>query len=113
VAYIADGVNPTTPTSSGRRPARLRRQRGLQRDWHQRADRWRRGIHRLKLDRRAGREVYNLNSFGSGLSASCRIRILGVAPGASLVGLNVFGSAAVAYDSVFLEASTTRSPTTT
>jgi hypothetical protein len=51
-----------------------------------------------------GREIYNLASFGTGLSTACRIRILGVAPGASLVGLNVFGSAAAAYDSVFLEA---------
>ncbi|MGD0701908.1 MAG: hypothetical protein ABSA02_18735 [Trebonia sp.] len=51
-----------------------------------------------------GREVYNLADFGTGLSSACRIRILGVAPGASLVGLNVFGSAAYAYDSVFLEA---------
>jgi subtilisin family serine protease len=51
-----------------------------------------------------GREVYNVAGYGAGLSTPCRIRILGVAPGASLVGLNVFGSAAFAYDSVFLEA---------
>jgi hypothetical protein len=51
-----------------------------------------------------GREVYNVASYGAGLSAPCRIRILGVAPGASLVGLNVFGSANVAFNSVFLEA---------
>ena len=51
-----------------------------------------------------GREVYNVAGYGAGLSTACRIRILGVAPGASLVGLNVFGSAAFAYDSVFLEA---------
>ena len=42
--------------------------------------------------------------YGAGLSTPCRIRILGVAPGASLVGLNVFGSSNFAYDSVFLEA---------
>ena len=42
--------------------------------------------------------------YGVGLSTACKIRILGVAPGASLVGLNVFGSADVAYNSVFLEA---------
>jgi hypothetical protein len=51
-----------------------------------------------------GREVYNVASYGAGLSVPCRIRILGVAPGASLVGLNVFGSADVAFNSVFLEA---------
>jgi hypothetical protein len=51
-----------------------------------------------------GREVYNVQNYGFGLSVPCRIRILGVAPGASLVGLNVFGSADVAFNSVFLEA---------
>jgi len=51
-----------------------------------------------------GRHVYNVASYGAGLSAPCDIRILGVAPGASLVGLNVFGSATVAFNSVFLEA---------
>ena len=51
-----------------------------------------------------GRHVYNLNSYGTGLKTSCRIRIRGVAPGASLVGLNVFGSAEEAFNSVFLEA---------
>jgi len=51
-----------------------------------------------------GREVYNVASYGVGLSTPCKIRILGVAPGASLVGLNVFGQAEDAYNSVFLEA---------
>ncbi len=51
-----------------------------------------------------GREVYNVAGYGEALSTPCRIRILGVAPGASLVGLNVFGSAEFAYNSVFLEA---------
>jgi subtilisin family serine protease len=51
-----------------------------------------------------GRHVYNVASYGAGLSVPCKIRILGVAPGASLVGLNVFGSADVAFNSVFLEA---------
>ena len=51
-----------------------------------------------------GRHVYNIASYGLGLSTPCDIRILGVAPGASLVGLNVFGSAEFAFNSVFLEA---------
>jgi hypothetical protein len=50
-----------------------------------------------------GRHVYNVASYG-GLNTRCNIRILGVAPGASLVGLNVFGSSNFAYNSVFLEA---------
>jgi Peptidase inhibitor I9 len=50
-----------------------------------------------------GREVYNIGPY-AGVTKSCLIRILGVAPGASLVGLNVFGSLNEAFDSVFLEA---------
>jgi subtilisin family serine protease len=51
-----------------------------------------------------GRHVYNVASYGVGLNTKCNIRILGVAPGASLVGLNVFGSSNFSYDSVSLEA---------
>jgi hypothetical protein len=51
-----------------------------------------------------GRHVYNVAGYGVGLDQACKIRILGVAPGASLVGLNVFGSANVAFNSVFLRA---------
>jgi subtilisin family serine protease len=51
-----------------------------------------------------GRHVYNVASYGIGLNTKCNVRILGVAPGASLVGLNVFGSSNFAYNSVFLEA---------
>ncbi|HYB28284.1 MAG TPA: S8 family serine peptidase, partial [Solirubrobacteraceae bacterium] len=51
-----------------------------------------------------GREVYNLADFGGPVANPCNIRILGVAPGASLVGLNVFGSSDFAFNSVFLEA---------
>ena len=52
-----------------------------------------------------GRHVYNIQNFGNvPLNRPCLIRVLGVAPGASLVGLNVFGSSNVAFNSVFLEA---------
>jgi hypothetical protein len=51
-----------------------------------------------------GLQTYNIASYGAGLPAPCLIRILGVAPGASLVGLNVFGSSDEAFNSVFLEA---------
>jgi hypothetical protein len=51
-----------------------------------------------------GEQVYNLQDFDPSLTTPCNIRILGVAPGASLVGLNVFGSSDFAYDSVFLAA---------
>jgi hypothetical protein len=51
-----------------------------------------------------GRHVYNVARYGVGLNTKCNVRILGVAPGASLVGLNVFGSSNFAYNSVFLEA---------
>ncbi|HEY2551945.1 MAG TPA: protease inhibitor I9 family protein [Streptosporangiaceae bacterium] len=50
-----------------------------------------------------GREVYNIQQFG-GFNRKCLIRVKGVAPGASLVGLNVFGSSNFAFNSVFLEA---------
>jgi hypothetical protein len=51
-----------------------------------------------------GREVYNLDNYGTGLTTPCLIRVRGVAPGASLVGLDVFGDLNEAYNSVFLEA---------
>jgi hypothetical protein len=51
-----------------------------------------------------GREVYNVAGYGNGLNTACNIRIRGVAPGASLVGLNVFGSSNFSFDSVSLEA---------
>ncbi len=51
-----------------------------------------------------GLHTYDVSTYGAGLSRPCLIRILGVAPGASLVGLNVFGSSNEAFNSVFLEA---------
>lgn len=51
-----------------------------------------------------GLHTYDLDKYGTGLKTPCRIRVRGVAPGASLVGLNVFGSADEVFNSVFLEA---------
>jgi hypothetical protein len=51
-----------------------------------------------------GRHVYNVAGYGEGLDEPCDIRIRGVAPGASLVGLDVVADTGVAFNSVFLEA---------
>ena len=54
-----------------------------------------------------GRQVYDLSKFvmpGHALPAGCTITVRGVAPGASLVGLNVFGSADLVFDSTVVEA---------
>jgi len=50
-----------------------------------------------------GRHVYNIQKL-AGLSRPCLMRILGVAPGASLVGLNVVGGSFTVFLSVFIEA---------
>jgi hypothetical protein len=51
-----------------------------------------------------GREVYNVDSYGTGLTVPCDIRILGTAPGVSMVGLNVFSPSGGAYTSSIVEA---------
>jgi hypothetical protein len=52
-----------------------------------------------------GREVYNVEGYApEGVSTPCRIRIEGVAPGASLVGLDVIATDGVDYNSTFMEA---------
>jgi subtilisin family serine protease len=51
-----------------------------------------------------GRKVYNVGSYGTALTATCDIRILGVAPGVSMVGLNVFTGTGAAYMSSIVEA---------
>jgi hypothetical protein len=51
-----------------------------------------------------GREVYNVDNYGTGLTVPCDIRILGAAPGVSMVGLNVFSPSGDAYTSSIVEA---------
>ncbi|GAA1963188.1 S8 family serine peptidase [Catenulispora subtropica] len=54
-----------------------------------------------------GRQVYDLSKFvmpGHALPAGCNITVRGVAPGASLVGLNVFGAADLVFDSTVVQA---------
>ncbi|WP_344667181.1 S8 family serine peptidase [Catenulispora yoronensis] len=54
-----------------------------------------------------GRQTYDLSSFvmpHHALPAGCTIKIRGVAPGASLVGLNVFGAADLVFDSTVVQA---------
>jgi hypothetical protein len=54
-----------------------------------------------------GRQVYDLSQFVNSahpLPAGCNITVRGMAPGASLVGLNVFGSSNFAINSVIIQA---------
>lgn len=54
-----------------------------------------------------GRQVYDLSNFVDSahpLPAGCNITVRGVAPGASLVGLNVFGSSNFAINSSIIQA---------
>ncbi|MGN6606665.1 MAG: S8 family peptidase [Jatrophihabitans sp.] len=53
-----------------------------------------------------GRKVYDLHNYGNNptLPSGCTIRVRGMAPGASLVGLKVFGNAPTAPTSHFIDA---------
>jgi hypothetical protein len=52
-----------------------------------------------------GREVYNISNYSAlPLNRPCQIRIEGVAPGASLVGLDIFGAEDAGFNSSFLQA---------
>jgi len=52
-----------------------------------------------------GRQVYNISNYSSlPLNRPCDIRVEGVAPGASLVGLDIFGAEDAGFNSSFLQA---------
>ncbi|HEX4011266.1 MAG TPA: S8 family serine peptidase [Solirubrobacteraceae bacterium] len=52
-----------------------------------------------------GNEVYNAEGYGPhAVTTPCKFRIEGVAPGASLVGLDIFGAEDAGYNSSFLNA---------
>jgi subtilisin family serine protease len=52
-----------------------------------------------------GRKVYNAEGYGpNAVTKPCDFRIVGVAPGASLVGLDIFGAEDAGYNSSFLNA---------
>jgi len=52
-----------------------------------------------------GREVYNISNYSAlPLNRPCYIRVEGVAPGASLVGLDIFGAEDAGFNSSFLQA---------
>jgi hypothetical protein len=89
-----------------RRPARVRRLQGLQRRGHVGAPT---GGEEAFLDASSiaaqGREVYNISNYSDlPLNRPCYIRIEGVAPGASLVGLDIFGAEDAGFNSSFLQA---------
>jgi hypothetical protein len=53
-----------------------------------------------------GRQVYDLSTFvnpAHPLPAGCNITVRGMAPGASLIGMKVFGNASSAYSSVIIQ----------
>ncbi|MBV9605820.1 MAG: protease inhibitor I9 family protein [Solirubrobacterales bacterium] len=52
-----------------------------------------------------GRQVYNVAGYGPhAVTGTCDIRVEGVAPGASLVGLDIFGAEDAGFNSSFLQA---------
>ena len=52
-----------------------------------------------------GRDVYNISNYSAlPLNRPCYIRVEGVAPGASLVGLDIFGAEDAGFNSSFLQA---------
>ena len=53
-----------------------------------------------------GRQTYDISKFNvpqHPLPAGCNIRILGIAPGASLIGMKVFGNSSSSFDSTVLQ----------
>jgi hypothetical protein len=106
VAYIADGIDPTTPN--------LQRANGKSvfidyQDFSGDGPIQQPGYDEAILDANSvagqGLIVYDVSQYGpESVSGPCNIRIKGAAPGASLVGLNVFGQNEDTTTSNFLEA---------
>lgn len=107
VAFIADGVDPNNPDF----------QRDGKSIFFDYADFSAEGANAPTNGREAfgdagsiaaqGNQVYDLSTFvnpAHPLPPGCNIRIKGVAPGAQLVGLKVFGNQTVAFASAFVQA---------
>ena len=53
-----------------------------------------------------GRQIYDLSNFNipaHPLPPGCNIRVLGISPGASLIGMKVFGNSNSSFDSTILQ----------
>ena len=105
VAYIADGVNPNNPDF-----IRANGQHVFV-DYQDFSNTGSQGITsggEAFIDSSSiaaqGLHIYNVSSYGVGLNRPCQFGSSGVAPGASLVGLERLWIADQAFNSVFLEA---------
>ena len=106
VAYIADGIDPNTPN--------LVRANGKSvfvdyQDFSGDGPVAQPGYDEAILDANSiagqGTQVYDISKYGPlSVSGPCNIIVQGVAPGADLVGLDVFGTAELTTTSNFLEA---------
>ena len=113
VAWIADGLDPNNKNfiRKNGKSAFIDYQdfSGRTGPAHER----RRGVSRCQLHRRPGPGDLCVQNFCAQPDpTACNVRIEGMAPGASLVGLNVFGTFEDTTESNFLEAIDYASPST-